>query len=250
MTAHLIKTLLSALLLYCLAGVFTGAALANANSKGLVSKPGVTRRESFISGGALTQTPGGRPEQQAPPVGKRKSLHEYGPEDVHPEARENEDSRLRKDQAPQPKARNRTPLASGSTDAPAPTPTPTPTPMVTPTLAPAKSSVSAPAMTRSAPQKVKNREALRWKLLVRSSIFLLLLLAIIFFVIKIWRQLRAHKQAATALTSQEQRPAAGERQPGADGQAAAEKRVSRSDISPKRLKTKMRKGHLTRFKKA
>jgi len=250
MTAHSIKTLLSTLLSYCLVGVFTSAVLANADGKGFVSMPGVTRREPSRSGGALTQTPGGRPEQQAPPAGKRKSLHEYGPEDVHPEARENENSGLRKDQ--QPKASNRTPLAPRSTDAPAPAPTSTPT--VTPTLAPAVLSAPATAMTRStpqpAPQKVKNTEPLRRKLLVNSSIFLLLLLALIFFVIKMWRQLREDKQAAGRGTPQEQIPAARKRQPGADGQAAAEKHVDHSDTSPDRLKTKMRKGHLTGFKKA
>jgi len=235
MTVHSIKTLFSALLSCCLVGIFTTAVLAGANGKGLASMPGVTRREPFRGGRALTQTPGGRPEQQAPPAGKRKSLHEYGPEDVHPEARENENSGLRKDQVPQPKASNRTPLAPRSIEAPAPTPTvdaparaltPTVTPTVTPTLAPAESSAPATGMTRSAPRKVKNTEALRRKLLINSSIFLLLLLALIFFVIKMWRQVRGDKQAA------------------------AEMRANHPDIDPKRLKTKMRKGHLTGFKKA
>jgi len=208
MTAHCIKTLLSALLSYCLIAVFAGAVLANAGGKRLVSAPGVIRREPFRGGEALAQTPGSGPEQQAPPAGKRKSMHEYGPEDVHPEARENENSGLRKDQASQPKARARAPLAPRSIDTLTPTLTPTLAPAVTPaptvTMAPtpAESSVSATATTRSAPQKaaaspapqkVKTQEALRRKLLVNTSIFLSLLLALAFFVIKMRRQLRADR---------------------------------------------------------
>ena len=240
MTDHPMKlTLLNVLLMCCLQGVLAGAVLAHAISPG----------------------------QQGAPAGKRKSLHEYGPEDVHPEAQENENSALRKRQALQPKARNPAPLAPRSNAlAPALTPTPMPTvtpapvessvapssvmPKVTPTTAPVESSVPATAASRSAPQKVKNSDAFRRKLLVSSSIFLLLFGALVFFAIKMWRQLRAGSRAAMERASQEQIPGAERRQLRIVGQGAPEKRVNRSDINPKGLKTKTQNGRGARFKKA
>lgn len=187
MTANFIKlTLLPALLSHFLVGILAVVASAHTDSN-----------------------------QQETPAGKRKSLHEYGPEDILPEARENENPKPRKDQAQQPEASNRTPLTSRPTV----TPTPTPTPTVTPTPTSAESAVPATTMTPSEPQKVKNSGALRRKLLVSSSIFLLLLLILGFFVARMRRQLREDREAVTAPTAQEQRPAAKRRQLRADGQA-------------------------------
>lgn len=240
MTDHPIKLmLLNALLLCCLQGILAGAVLANAISLG--------------QGGA--------------PAGKRKSLHEYGPEDIHPEAQENENSALRKRQALQPKARNPAPLAPRSNAlSPALTPTPlltvTPAPAesslapssvmptVTPTTAPAPSSAPATAAPHSAPQKVKDSDAFRRKLLVSSSIFLLLFGALVFFAIKMWRQLRPGGRAARERASPEQLPGAERRQLRIVGQGAPEKRVNRSDINSKGLKTKTQNGRGARFKKA
>src|SRR5262245_40059087 len=178
MTDHRIKlTLLNTLLLCCLQGFLAGAVLANAISQG--------------QGGA--------------PAGKRKPLHEYGPEDVHPEAQENENSEPRKRPTPQPKARNMGSLAPRSNVlAPALTPTPKPAvkparvelpatasavmPAVTPTPTRAESPAPSTAAARSAPQKAPKSDEFRRKLLVSSSIFLLLFIALVFFAIKMWRQ--------------------------------------------------------------
>ncbi|HKQ80327.1 MAG TPA: hypothetical protein VJ810_41925 [Blastocatellia bacterium] len=242
MTDHPIKlTLLNVLLLCCLQGVLAGAALASDISL----------------------------EQEGAPQGKRKSLHEYGPEDVHPEAREAENSARTKRQALQPKARNIAPTAPRS-DAPAqaltstttvtPAPaapsaagssvTPVITPAVTPTPAPVESSAPAAAKTRSEPQKVKSVETNRRKLLVSLSIFLLLFAALVFFAIKMWRQLRAGGPGARERASQEQLPAVEKRQLRIVGQGAPEKRVKQSDINPKGLKTKAQDERGARFKKA
>jgi len=230
MTDHSIKlTLLNALLLCCLQGILAGAVLADAVI----------------------------PQQEGAPAGKRKSLHEYGPEDVHPEAQENENSAPKQRQTPQPKARNVTPLAPRSKDstgvmAPAITPTPMPMPTVTPAPARVKSSAPAPAITHSAPQKVKNSEVYRRKLLVSSSVFLLLLMALVFFAIKMWRQLRANGRTETGEVSQELLSGPDRRQLRIVGpdEGATEKRVNHSDANPKRLKTKAQNGRRARFKKA
>src|SRR5262249_9838469 len=230
MTDHPIKlTLLNALLLCCLQVILAGAVLADA---------------------IILQ-------QEGAPAGKRKSIYEYGPEDLHPEAQENESSTSRKPQVSQPKPRNVTPLASKTNDSidVAPrtlTPTPTPMPTVTPAPARVEASVSAPAITRSEPRKVKNSETHRRKLLVSSSVFLLLLLALVFFANKMWRQLRMNGRAASEGVPQEQLPGAERRQLRivGQGEAAAEKRVNRTDVNPKRLKTKAQNGRGARFKKA
>jgi len=112
--------------------------------------------------------------------------------------------------------------------------------------------VSAPAITRSEPHKVKNSETHRRKLLVSSSVFLLLLLALVYFANKMWRQLRMNRRAASGGVTQEQLPGAERRQLRivGQGEAATEKRVNRSDVNPKRLKTKAQNGRGARFKKA
>src|SRR5262245_57441346 len=142
MTVHPIKLMpLYALLLCCLAGIPAGAAMANS----------------------------GRQDQEG--AGKRKSPHEYGPEDIHPEARENEAPRRenttqKKVEAQQPKVKTMAPSVLSSPSAPittsAPSPDVTPSPAITPS--PAVSSVStvstAKAITQPAPQKVKNSETI------------------------------------------------------------------------------------------
>src|SRR5262245_7848684 len=161
MTDHSIKlTLLNTLLLCCLQGFLAGAVLANA----------INLKQ------AGTQT------------GKRKSLHEYGPEDVHPEAQENENSAPRKRQTTQPKARNITPSVPKSNEALAPALIPTPkpkvkvtpstagssvAPVVTPTPARVESTAPSTAITRPAPEKVKKADSFRRKLLVSSTVFIL-----------------------------------------------------------------------------
>src|SRR5262245_33436774 len=218
MTDHPIKlTLLKALLLCCLQGILAGAVLADVMSQG----------------------------QQGAPAGKRKPLHEYGPGDVHPAAQENENSAPRKRQALQPKARNLAPsatrsneLAPGLTPTPMrtvkpapvgstaagpsapPTVTPKPAPMESsaagssvmptapPTPAPAESPAPAAALTRSAPQKEKNSDSFWRKLLLSSSVFLLLFAALVFFAVKMWGQLRAGGRVLREKPSQEQFPGA------------------------------------------
>jgi len=266
MTDHPIKlTLLNTLLLCCLQGFLAGAVLANAISQG----------------------------QERAPAGKRKPLHEYGPEDVHPEAQENENSEPRKRLTPQPKARNMGSLAPKSNVAPPaltstpksnvarpaltstpksnvarPALTSTPMPVVTParvespaagsavmpavTPAPARAESPAPstASTPSAPHKAPKSDEFRRKLLVSLSIFLLLFLALVFFAIKMWRQIRAGSRAAMEKVSQEQLPATERRQLRIVGQGAPEKRVNRAEIKSKNLKTKAQNGRGARFKKA
>jgi hypothetical protein len=105
-------------------------------------------------------------------------------------------------------------------------------------------------MTRSAPQKVKNSDEFRRKLLVSSSIFLLLFAALVFFAVKMWRQLRAGGRAARENASQEKLSGAERRQLRIVGQGAPEKRVNRSEINTKGLKTKTQNRRGARFKKA
>lgn len=255
MTVHSIKlTLLYASLLCGLVGILACAVMASANGKPITSPLGVIRREPSRSREALTQTPEVRREQEGAPAGKRKPLHEYGPEDVHPEARENEKPTLKKAPSPQPRAGN---LAPRSTASPAPRAPVALTPAATPS--PVELSSPAPAMTRPTPQKLKSPEAprsetirsdaLRRKLLINSSIFLALLMSLVFFGIKMRRQLRADRRDARRESSQEQL-AAGARQLRVVGQAGGEKRVNRSDVGPGGVKTKARNERGARYKKA
>src|SRR5262245_4379203 len=189
MTVNFIKLTLRSAVLWCfLVGIFGGGVLAHSDSKHLASAPGIIR--PCRNGESLIQTPGSRPgqNQREAPAGKRKSLHEYGPEDIFPEAQENENLRLERNQARQPRASHRNPLASRPTVTPAPAETLTP--MVTPAQTPAESVAAVRAMALSRPRQGKNSGAHRWKLLVISALFLLSLLALVYFVTKLLRQLR------------------------------------------------------------
>lgn len=250
MTVHSIKlTLLSALLSYCLAGMWAGPALAHSGSRSLASTPGAIGREPVGSGESSTQTPGGDPgqNQQEAPAGKRKPLHAYGPEDILPDARESENPGPRKARTPQLKANNGTPPASAPLITPATTPmvTPTTTPAVTPTPTPAESAMPAMAMTPSGPRNVKNPAAPRRKLLISGSLFLLLLGSLIYFLAKMRQQLREDSEVVTASVEQEQAPAAEKQQLDAHEPAAADRHVKRSRKRSKSLKNRVPKARHT-----
>ncbi len=252
MTDHPIKLiLLNILLLCCLQGILAGAVLANAIT--------------LYQGGA--------------PAGKRKSLHEYGPEDLHPEAQESENSATRKKQTQQPKGKILVPTAPKSltsptsptsprsidTSSPAlnprtiPTVTPSPVeptvtgssalPVVTPTSA-AHQSTAPTVASSSVIQKPKTSGTVRRKLLISSAIFLALFASLIFVAIKMYGQISAAKLNAKDRGSQKQVAGAEKRQLRIVGQGAPEKRVNRSEISTKGVKTKTQNERGARFKKA
>jgi hypothetical protein len=108
---------------------------------------------------------------------------------------------------------------------------------------------TAKAIPQPAPRNLKNSETIQRKLLIYSTVFLSLFLILVFFIVKMWRQLRADTQNAGLEVSKERIPAEG-RQLRIVGETSSEKRVNRSDTNPERLKTKTRKASGARFKKA
>ena len=226
--------------------------------------------------------------QEGTPAGKRKSLHEYGPEDFHPEAQENENASPRKRQN-QPRTRIATPTAAKSKELIAPEtrnalapetksavapetkplateskgalttetkntvnpgPSPTPAASATPGFAPAQTAAPAITATRPSQQKVKNSDSVRRKLIISLSIFLALFGALVFFAIKMWRHVRGGDKASSEKVPQDPVLATERRQLRIVGQGASEKRVNRSEINTKNLKTKAQNERGARFKKA
>ncbi|MCI0391134.1 MAG: hypothetical protein MOB07_20500 [Acidobacteria bacterium] len=259
MTAHSIKlTLLLALWSFWLTGIIVGVALANTDNKGLVSSPGAIRPEHYRGGESFTRIQDSRPRQTQQPAspGKRKSLHEYGPEELFPEAQENVNTRPRKNPARQPEASKVAPLvtkpAVTPTAVPNPTVTPTamPNPTVTPTAVPELTVTQTPSPTRSTvpaavtmpseTTKANGSGILQQKLLVRSILFLLFLLVLVFVLIKMRRQWRKDREIQMVPISHEQRSATGRKQLSTDGQAAAAAHVQRSKKPTRRMKNKMR----------
>jgi hypothetical protein len=248
MKTHSLKvTLLPALLLCCLAELLADAAIVHSDGRSRGSTP----EALFEDGESSTQTPEVRPgqNQQEAPAGKRKSLHEYGPEDILPEARENQNPRSGNDQSRQPKTLPETPLSSKPAPSPTITPTPAQTPRATPTPtatpAPAESATPAAAMTASEHREPKNPGALRQKLIASFSLFLLLLLALVYFAAKMWRQLRESEKYATDPSLQKPPPVVAGRQSPAPGQAEENKRARRSHKGLRNLKNRMPKAHHT-----
>lgn len=178
MTVPFIKlTLRAAFLSYCLAAISTSAALAQSNQPAQ--------------------------EPQSLPAGKRKALHEYGPEDILPAAKENENTKPRKTPVQPLTTDNKTPRSPKPAISPTPILARAERPKATPAATPAELSAPVTAITPAIPQKTNSRTALRRKLLASSALFLLLLTALVFFVAKMLRQLRGGKEAVTAPTLEE-----------------------------------------------
>src|SRR5262245_23547419 len=132
MTVYSIKLgLLSALWSSCLIGILGGPALTYASDDRRASVSGIVRQELQRPSKydkLLAQSSNTRPRQTQDETsgGKRKSLHEYGPDELIPQAEESNSSRSRTErQAPsQPRAKKATPLISRSKIEPSPVQTP------------------------------------------------------------------------------------------------------------------------------
>src|SRR5262245_44015918 len=79
--------LLSAVWLYSMITVTGGPVITNALDQRRSEISGTVRQESGLDGKILAQNPSSRPRQTQDelPSGKKKSLHEYGPEQLIPE---------------------------------------------------------------------------------------------------------------------------------------------------------------------
>jgi hypothetical protein len=146
--------------------------------------------------------------RQEPPAGKRRSVHEYSPEDVLPEAEENQNSRVAKSQAQRRRARSKSPGATTNKVTPPQKATPIPTPLrsVQPAAvtftSPTPKAINIPAPTRSPALRRKVEDSRSEKLLVSISLFLLVLAGLVFFITKLIRQRRADKEATESTASE------------------------------------------------
>jgi hypothetical protein len=247
MRLHSFKlALITFLLSGCLIGVGGHGVFAHTSSKRFDSSLGPLWRTQSERAEPLDQTPGGGQEQsqRKSPAGKRRPLHDYGPDDVLPERQENENPRRRKGQAGQLKAGNRTPVTS----APVITPVPEPTPTVTPASAVIS---TAPAVTStieatSLPRQVRKRGVRWWVSLVGTSLlFLLALFALFFVATKLRQQVREGREAPADQASREVDHDAEMRQTPSDGRAGTVERSELYGRASGNLKNKMRKAHNT-----
>lgn len=212
----------------------------------------------FLNGktAALAQTQ--EPQSAQDPNGKkRKSVHEYGPEDLLPQAQETEASRPNRGPVPpgslRPKIAPRAPVAvpaplpAAPSVITAPTPatalstaptisatpfqTSTPTPQaITPDLpAPA---ASIPATTEKPAASVSNRSTL----ILVAGLFLAALLALVYFVLGFVRELRAKNENAIP-----EPPVTESIRVRVDAQPAVVESIKRGEKPAKNMKNKMRK---------
>jgi hypothetical protein len=229
--------LLRALFSCCLAGIAAGPALARPDGG------------CGENSGALIQTPDDKPaqERQEPLPIKRKPLHEYGPEDLIPEARDPEPARPRRNQ-PQPikaGAGDAMPSSRPLSPAPGPLPAVTPKPKPTPvTMAtPAAAEPVAPAISTSPPAPANSTNpaakptASRRMFYVYSISFVVVLLVLIVVMTKTRRLLRATppRKAEHASTQ----PAVETQPVQAAAQASVQKRLKRSGKSRRGVKNRM-----------
>ncbi len=247
---------LPALLLYCLIGIPGDAAYAHSGVISFTHSPESAWRTPLNqrTGVWLQQS------RQEKPTTKRKSLNEYSPEDVLPEALEAENPRPNSGQVSLKKEKiKRTPAAVPMVTptptletsalpavATGPTITPTPTlegsaavPTVTPEPTPETSALPAAVITASptpavitlpatmqqssSPQETERHRAIQWKLFVRITLFLLAFVNLVFFLTKLIQLRRSANKSGADITSREHHSATRMQLLSSEREATAEK---------------------------
>jgi hypothetical protein len=239
--------LLRALFSCCLAGIAAGPALARLDGG------------CGENSGALIQTLDDKPaqERQEPLPIKRKPLHEYGPEDLIPEARDPEPARPRRNQPQSMKADAGDAMPSSRPLPPAPAPVPAVTPKPAPTpvtmATPAAVGPVAPAISTSPPTPpnlnlAAKPTASRRMFYAYSISFVVVLLVLIVVMIKTRRLLRATAPRKTEHASTQ--PAVETQPVQAAAQASVQKRLKRSGKSRRGVKNRMPRARHTGAERA
>src|SRR5215510_1537234 len=182
---------------------------------------------------------------QEPRPGKGKAVHEYSPEDVLPDAQEDENPRQRRLQTGRPRQQNIKPVLSAREN-PNPSPVPTVRPATRRDISPSPTTVFPPATAQSDSHSegIERSRPQRKKLLVSLSLFFLVLISLVYFISKFIKERRVAYQ--TAFDSATKRDTASEpQQISTESEAATELYVPGSSNVASGMKNKVRKVHNT-----
>jgi hypothetical protein len=216
----------------------------------VIASAGLLSLNEKTAAQAPTQETRPAQESQDPTVKKRKSVHEYGPEDLLPQAQETETSSPKRGPvAPAPGFIRPKAVPSAPAAVPPPLPVTTPvltttpvaisTPVVTSTPAqqsvtPAVPAPSVPATAAS--QKPAASVSNRSTLLLVSGLFAMAFLALVYFVFRFIRELRAENED-TAIEAPVSEPV----RVRVDNPPAVVESIKRGEKPAKNMKNKMRK---------
>ena len=179
-------------------------------------------------------------------TGKAKSVHEFSPEDVLPDAQEDENPRQRKVQTGRPRQPNVKPVLSVARENPLPSPLPTEKSATRKISSPSSTAVYPPAIanSNSISHETERNKPYQKKLFVSVSLFFLVLVSLMYFISKFLQERRMDYQAT--LNSAIQKECASETQQiSSESEAATELRVRGSSKVARGIKNKVRKAHNT-----
>ncbi len=179
-------------------------------------------------------------------TGKGKAVHEYSPEDVLPDAQEDENPRQRRVQAGRPRQQNIKPVLSAARENPAPSPVPTVRPPTRSVTSPSPTAVFPPAtaQSNSISNGLERSRPHQKKLFVSVSLFFLVLISLLYFILKFVKERRvAYQTAFDSATKRE--PVSEPQQISTESEAATELRVQGSSKVARGMKNKVRKVHNT-----
>jgi len=183
---------------------------------------------------------------QEPRPGKGKAVHEYSPEDVLPDAQEDENPRQRRVQTGRPRQQNIKPVLSAARENPIPSPMPTVRPATRSVTSPTATAVFPPATAQSLSQSqgIERSKPYQKKLFVSVSLFFLVLVGLIYFISKFIKERQVAYQAA--FNSATKRETDSEpQQLSTESEAATELLVQGSSKVARGMKNKVRKVHNT-----
>ena|GEM_PF-4951280 len=182
---------------------------------------------------------------QEPRPGKGKAVHEYSPEDVLPDAQEDENPRQRRLQTGRPRQQNIKPVLSAREN-PIPSPVPTVRPATRRDISPSPKMVFPPATAQSDSHSegIERSRPQQKKLLISLSLFFLVLISLVYFISKFIKERRVAYQ--TAFNSATRRDTGSEpQQIGTESETATELYVPGSSNVASGMKNKVRKVHNT-----
>lgn len=181
-----------------------------------------------------------------PRPGRGKAVHEYSPEDVLPDAQEDENPRQRRLQTGRPRQQNIKPVLSAARENPIPSPVPTVRPATGRDISPSPTTVFPPATahSNSHSQGIERSRPHQKKLFVSVSLFFLVLISLLYFILKFIKERRVAYQ--TAFNSATKRDTTSEpQQISRENEAATELYVPGSSKVARGMKNKVRKVHNT-----
>jgi uncharacterized iron-regulated membrane protein len=177
--------------------------------------------------------------------GKGKAVHEYSPEDVLPDAQEDENPRERKVQTGRPKQPNTKPVLSAARENPMPPAMSTVKSAENKATSQSPTVVSPPAtaQTNSHTQDTERNRPHQKKLFISVSLFFLVLVTLFYFILKFIQERRVDYQAINSQT-QIERPSEA-MQESTESEAPTDLHVQSTSKVARGMKNKVRKVHNT-----